>query len=282
MPTLRLLAPAKLNLFLHILGRRPDGYHELQTLFRLLDFGDWLQFEVSEDPVLSLHVDAASSIKDLPLEGNLILQAATRLQAICPKPRGVSITVEKHIPMGGGLGGGSADAGITLRALNELWDLHLPAAELMAIGQELGADVPVFVLGQSAWAEGIGERLQPVSLPPAWYLVLTPACEVATAAVFTHEQLTRNSSAIKMADFLAGRSRNDCEPVSRGLYAEVDTALNWLEKFAPARMTGTGAAVFASFDTEAEARAIFEQRPAELDGFIAQGLNSLESISSGD
>lgn len=282
MPTLRLLAPAKLNLFLHILGRRPDGYHELQTLFQLLDFGDWLQFEVSEDPVLSLHVDAASSIKDLPLEGNLILQAATRLQAICPEPRGVSITIEKHIPMGGGLGGGSADAGITLRALNELWDLHLPATELMAIGQQLGADVPVFVLGQSAWAEGIGERLQPVSLPPAWYLVLTPACEVATAAVFTHEQLTRNSSAIKMADFLAGRSRNDCEPVSRGLYAEVDTALNWLEKFAPARMTGTGAAVFASFDTEAEARAIFEQRPAELDGFIAQGLNSLESISSGD
>lgn len=282
MHSLRLLAPAKLNLFLHILGRRADGYHELQTLFQLLDFGDCLTFTPRDDNTLALHLDPTSAVKHVPMDDNLILHAARLLQAMADHPCGVDIQLQKQIPAGGGLGGGSADAGITLRALNELWQLGLPDSELMALGRELGADVPLFVLGRSAWAEGIGELLEPVSLEPAWYLVLTPDCEVATGAIFGHEHLTRQSSAIKMADFLAGRSRNDCEPVTRELYPEVNAALNWLEQYAPARMTGTGAAVFASFGDEASARAVYEQRPADMHGFIARGLNSLESLSGGD
>lgn len=280
--SLRLLAPAKLNLFLHILGRRDDGYHDLQTVFQLLDYGDTLQFEPTDDGSLSLHLDADSTVRPVPLEDNLILRAARQLKAMAGAKAGVRIRLNKQIPMGAGLGGGSSDAATTLLALNRLWQLGLDTRQLQELGRTLGADVPVFVLGQSAWGEGIGEQLEPVSLPPAWYVVLTPQCQVSTAAIFGHENLTRNSTAIKMADFLAGRSRNDCETVTRGLYSEVDSALAWLGQYAPARMTGTGAAVFASFADEDSARTVFAQRPAPLHGFIARGVNSLEPATGGD
>lgn len=280
--SLRLLAPAKLNLFLHILGQRADGYHDLQTVFQLLDYGDTLDFEVTDDGSLSLHLDADSAIRPLPLDDNLILRAARHLQSLAGAGAGVRIQLNKQIPMGAGLGGGSSDAATTLLALNRLWNLGLDTRQLQELGRELGADVPVFVLGHSAWGEGVGEQLEPISLPPAWYVVLTPDCQVSTAAIFGHEHLTRNSTAIKMADFLAGRSRNDCEAVTRGLYSEVDSALVWLGQYAPARMTGTGAAVFASFADEDSARAVFDKRPAQLHGFIARGVNSLEPASGGD
>ncbi|MFN3165406.1 MAG: 4-(cytidine 5'-diphospho)-2-C-methyl-D-erythritol kinase, partial [Pseudohongiellaceae bacterium] len=223
-----------------------------------------------------------STVTDLPLDDNLILRAAHLLRARSQQPRGARIRLEKHIPMGGGLGGGSSNAAITLLALNELWGLDLPAAELAAMGLELGADVPVFVAGHSAWAEGVGEQLEPVDLPAAWYLVIAPDCQVSTAEIFAQENLTRNTTAIRMADFLAGSSRNDCESVTRGLYPDVDKALNWLDQHAPARMTGTGAAVFASFADQSSARAVLDQLPADWHGFIAQGVNSLVSWNTGD
>jgi 4-diphosphocytidyl-2-C-methyl-D-erythritol kinase len=278
----RWLSPAKLNLFLHVTGRQANGYHSLQTLFQLLDYGDWLQFEERTEPVLSLHLEAGSTVTDLPLDDNLILRAAHLLRARSQQPRGARIRLEKHIPMGGGLGGGSSNAAITLLALNQLWGLDLCAAELAAMGLELGADVPVFVAGHSAWAEGVGEQLEPVELPPAWYLVITPDCQVSTAEIFAQENLTRNTTAIRMADFLAGSSRNDCESVTRGLYPDVDKALNWLDQYAPAKMTGTGAAVFASFADQSSARSVLDQLPADWHGFIAQGVNSLVSNTTGD
>jgi len=276
-----LLAPAKLNLFLHITGRRADGYHELQTLFQLLNFGDSLCFTPAPPGELSLHLDKRSRYKSVPLENNLIMTACRRLQTLSQRPVGIRIELTKRLPSGAGLGGGSSDAAITLLALNRLWGLNLGNDRLQEIGLELGADVPVFVAGRSAWAESLGEQLQPVSLKPAWYLVLTPVVEVSTARIFGQENLTRNSTAIKMSDFLAGRTRNDCESVTCALYPEIARALAWLSRQAPARMTGTGAALFARFDTEAEAREVFERRPADLEGFIAQGVDSLELDFSG-
>jgi len=271
---LRYLAPAKLNLFLHITGRRADGYHELQTLFQLLNFGDSLLFQLTDDPGLSLHLDASSTIKDVPLDDNLILRAAHLLLQHSGKRASARIQLSKHIPLGAGLGGGSSDAATTLLALNRLWELNLSQSELADLGLQLGADVPLFVLGKSAWAEGVGEQLEPVELPDAWYVVVMPHCQVSTAQIFTQEHLTRNTSAIKMADFLAGRSRNDCESVTCGLYPEVEKALDWLRQYGPARMTGTGAAIFTRFDDEASARAVLDALPASQQGFIAQGANS--------
>lgn len=271
---LRYLAPAKLNLFLHITGRRADGYHELQTLFQLLNFGDSLLFELTDEPGLSLHLEATSTIRDVPLDDNLILRAAHLLLEHSGKSASARIQLGKHIPLGAGLGGGSSDAATTLLALNRLWGLNLSRSELADLGLQLGADVPIFVHGKSAWAEGVGEQLEPVELPDAWYVVVMPDCQVSTTQIFTQEHLTRNTSAIKMADFLAGRSRNDCESVTCGLYPEVEKALDWLGQYGPARMTGTGAAVFTRFDTEAAARAVLEALPANQQGFIAQGVNS--------
>ncbi len=270
---LRLLAPAKLNLFLHITGRRADGYHQLQTLFQLLDYGDLVEFEQSAPGVISLHTDR----EDLPIDGNLIIEAANRLKAESGNPdAGVRISLHKRIPIGAGLGGGSADAAITLVALNEFWGLQLGVEKLCEIGVTLGADVPVFIRGKSAWGEGIGDLLQPVELDETWYLVTTPDCPVQTAEIFCHEQLTRNSAAIKMADFLAGRARNDCESVTRKLYPEVDQAIEWLAQFTEARMTGTGSSVFGVFPDEESANKILEKLPPYLQGFVARGINSLE------
>jgi 4-diphosphocytidyl-2-C-methyl-D-erythritol kinase len=271
------LAPAKLNLFLHILGRREDGYHDLQTLFQLLEAGDTLRFAAAPRGELQLHLNTNSTGQVVPLADNLILKAARLLRDHVGKPQlGAEIQLDKQLPMGGGLGGGSSDAATTLLALNQLWELGLTQQELQSLGLQLGADVPVFIGGRSAWGEGVGENLEPIELPPRWYLVITPNCLVSTAQIFDHENLTRNTPAIKMADFLAGRSRNDCESVTRNLYPEVDKALNWLSQYGPARMTGTGASVFADFPGEEPARAALSALPDYWRGFVAQGINSLE------
>lgn len=273
----RWFAPAKLNLFLHILGRRSDGYHQLQTLFQLLDEGDTLQFESLSGGELQLELRSNTTGQRLPLENNLILQAARVLRTRAGIPAlGARISVDKRISVGGGLGGGSSNAATTLIALNRYWQLNLSQTELKALGLQLGADVPLFIDGRSAWGEGVGEKLQAVTLPPRWFLVATPDCAVSTAEIFNHENLTRNSPAIKMADFLAGVARNDCEPVTCELYPEVAQALTWLTQFGHARMTGTGASVFAEFTTESKANAALSQLPARWQGFVARSLNSLE------
>lgn len=264
--TLTLLSPAKLNLFLHITGRRADGYHELQTLFQLLDWGDWLSFSPNKTGEITLE----SAGLELPLQDNLIYRAAKLLQR---DNLGVHITADKRIPTGGGLGGGSSNAATTLLALNKLWQLALAPSELQAMGAALGADVPVFVGGHTAWAEGIGEILTPVDIPECWYVIVTPLCHVATGQIFSHLQLTRNTSPIKMAAFFEGYSRNDCQELVRRLYPDVDAAFSWLEGFAETRLTGTGASIFASFGTEAEAAAVLHQLPHRWKGVSARGLN---------
>ena len=274
----RWFAPAKLNLFLHILRRRSDGYHQLQTLFQLLDEGDTLRFESLSGGELQLEVRSNTTGQRLPLENNLILQAARALRTRAGTPAlGARISVDKRIPMGGGLGSGSSNAATTLIALNRYWQLNLSQTELKALGLQLGADVPLFIDGRSAWGEGVGEKLQAVTLPPRWFLVATPDCAVSTAEIFNHENLTRNSPAIKMADFLAGsaRVRNDCELVTKKLYPKIKEAHSWLSKHAETRMTGTGASVFAKFTTEKQARAVLEQAPKGMRGFVAEGVNSL-------
>jgi 4-diphosphocytidyl-2-C-methyl-D-erythritol kinase len=274
-PALTRLAPAKLNLFLHITGRRADGYHELQTLFQLLDYGDELSFDPLPNGELGLHAEGPTA-NAMPLDGNLILQAAELLRQEAKDPMlGAAISLYKRLPAGAGLGGGSSDAAATLLALNELWQLDYTEAQLCELGVKLGADVPVFLRGRSAWAEGVGEILTPVELPEAFFLVLTPPCFVATKEVFSQENLTRNSPAIKMADFLAGRSRNDCEAVTRALYPEVAEALDWLAQFTESRMTGTGASVFARCASRSEAEQLLSKLPEPLTGFVAQGVNTL-------
>jgi 4-diphosphocytidyl-2-C-methyl-D-erythritol kinase len=262
-------APAKLNLFLHITGRRADGYHELQTVFQLLDYGDSLRFGVREDGRIRL----AAATPGVPEEQDLCVRAARLLQQSTGSALGADIELDKRLPLGGGLGGGSSDAATVLVALNHLWGTGLSPRQLSELGLALGADVPVFVQGRSAWAEGVGERLTPLPLLPRWYLVLHPDCEVATAKVFAAPDLTRNTPSIKMAAFRAGRVGNDCEAVVRALYPPVGRALDWLGGFAPARLTGTGACVFAAFEHEAGARAVLAQLPSPWQGFVARGVD---------
>ncbi|MDA1370226.1 MAG: 4-(cytidine 5'-diphospho)-2-C-methyl-D-erythritol kinase [Proteobacteria bacterium] len=273
--TLTLQAPAKLNLFLHVTGRREDGYHELQTLFQLLDFGDTLEFTSVEDGTLSLQLAPDPLSQSVPTQDNLIIRAAKALLLLAAgQELGACITLTKRIPLGAGLGGGSSDAAATLIGLNTLWRLGLTAQELCKIGVQLGADLPVFIRGKSAWGEGIGERLQALELEPAWYLVATPDCLVSTAEIFSQENLTRNSPTIKIADFLAGRARNDCEPITRKLYPEVDETLTVLSQFGNARMTGTGSSIFLSFRDEASAADVRAKLPPEMRIFVARGINS--------
>lgn len=278
MQSITLPAPAKLNLFLHILGQRTDGYHNLQTVFQLLDFGDELTFTITNSPDIHIH----PPITDLAQTDNLIYKAAKLLQNLqnTSKPKGVNIHLIKKLPMGGGIGGGSSDAATTLLALNNLWQIHLNIDELAHLGQRLGADVPVFVRGRSAWAEGIGEALTPIELPEKWFLVLAPDCHVATANIFSHKELTRGTSAITVAAFLERGGKNDCQALVESLFPQVRDAVNWLNNHAPAQLTGTGACVFASFDSQAAAEAIFSQKPKNLRGFIAQGVNISPVIHS--
>lgn len=274
---LTLPAPAKINLFLHITGRRSDGYHLLQTVFQLLDHGDELSFRLRDDDQIRFHCDNA----ELSGDDNLVVRAAHLLRAQSDCNHGVDIELTKNIPAGAGLGGGSSDAATTLVALNHLWQCKLSTRQLAQMGLALGADVPVFVQAHSAWAEGVGEELTPVTLPTRYYLVLTPACHVSTSVIFSHQELTRDTHPIKMAAFLAGQSQNDCEMLVRRLYPEVNAALEWLSQFAPTRMTGTGSSVFAGFEDEASARAVLAQLPTatqgplkNISGFVAKAVNS--------
>jgi 4-diphosphocytidyl-2-C-methyl-D-erythritol kinase len=262
-------APAKLNLFLHITGRRADGYHLLQTVFQFLDYGDELNFTLRNDGA----VHRRTPLKGVPEEADLVVRAARLLQENTATSLGVDIEVIKRLPMGGGLGGGSSDAATTLVALNELWETDLSTDALADIGLSLGADVPVFVQGYAAWAEGVGEQLQAVDPPEPWYVVLTPAVSVATAAVFGAAELTRNCPPITICDFLSGEGTNVCEPVVRERYPEVAQAIDWLGKFSPSRMTGTGGCVFAAFDDRPAAQAVLDQAPEEWQGFVARGRN---------
>ena len=263
-------APAKLNLFLHVNGRRPDGYHELQTLFIFLNHGDWLEFEPLADTDL---LTLSPAIPGVPDEQNLIIRAARLLQGRLPSPMGAHIRLEKVLPMGGGIGGGSSDAATTLVALNHLWQAGLSEDELAELGVQLGADVPVFVRGRAAFAEGVGEKLQPVEVPSAWYLVLKPDCHVATAAVFQDPELPRNTPRMTLHNLLEGVWKNDCKLLVKKRHPEVANALGWLLEYAPSRMTGTGACVFAQFEDEVTAREVLACVPEGLDGFVAKGEN---------
>ena len=263
---LTLLSPAKLNLFLHVTGRRSDGYHTLQTVFQLLDWGDSMHFSADRSGQLRLEMPGV----DLSTEDNLILRAARLLQR---GDLGASIACTKRIPMGGGLGGGSSNAATTLLALNHLWQLGLEQDALQALGANLGADVPVFVAGHSAWAEGVGEQLTPIALPEAWYLVIRPACAVPTGEIFSSQELTRDTSPITMAAFFQGVHRNDCEAVVVAKYPEVGEALQWLRDFAEARLTGTGACIFAAFGSWRDAAAVQAQVPSKWLSFTARGMN---------
>jgi 4-diphosphocytidyl-2-C-methyl-D-erythritol kinase len=262
-------APAKLNLFLHVVGRRSDGYHLLQTLFRFLDYGDTLTFSGRSDG----RIERAGDLPGVPAELDLSVRAARLLQQAAGTQAGVTIALEKRLPLGGGLGGGSSDAATTLIALNRLWNLGWPRARLQELGVRLGADVPAFLFGRSALAEGVGERLTGVELPPAWYLVLAPPVSVSTAAIFSAPDLTRDSSPIKITRFSASPGRNDLEAVACRRHREVAEHLAWLRRHGPAAMTGSGACVFAAFDSESAALDVFSRRPREMQGFVARGVD---------
>ncbi len=262
-------APAKLNLFLHVTGRRGDGYHDLQTVFQLIDLADEIQIEVRPDGVIQRQAGADG----VPPEADLVVRAARALQAATGAALGATLSVTKRIPMGGGLGGGSSDAATVLVALNRLWNCGLNENELAAIGVDLGSDVPVFVRGRSAWAEGRGERLVPLELPERCFVVLHPRIHVPTAALFQAPELTRNSPPITIAGFLQSGGRNDFEPVVRARYPEVAQALDWLGHFAPARLTGTGSCIFAPCASLNEAQDIVTRVPAQWRGMAARGVN---------
>lgn len=266
------LAPAKLNLFLHVVGRRADGYHLLQTVFRFVDFCDRLTLALREDGLIRLVVPTPG----VPAEQDLCVRAARRLQAASGTALGADIALEKRIPMGGGLGGGSSDAAATLLGLNRLWGTRWSRHRLQALGLELGADVPVFIFGENAFAEGVGEELSPIRLEPAWYLILTPPVHVSTPRVFASKELTRNTIPIKIPPFSVEHGRNDLEPVVCSEYPEVARHLEWLGRFGKharkVAMTGSGACVFAEFSTESAARAAWAQIPADMTGFVARGL----------
>lgn len=262
-------APAKLNLFLHITGQRPDGYHLLQTVFQFIQLQDEIDFTVlSEDKVTR-----SSDMPGVAVDDDLVVRAARQLKEKTGCQLGVDINVKKRIPQGGGLGGGSSDAATTLVALNELWKTRLSVDELASIGLSLGADVPIFIHAHAAWAEGVGENFTAIEPEESWYLVVHPGCGVATAEVFNADDLTRNTSAITIRDFLEGGGRNDCEFVVRNRYTEVADALDWLAKYAPAKLTGTGACLFAPFSDEQQAIAVNAQLPEAWQGYVVKGMN---------
>ncbi len=266
-------APAKLNLFLHIVGQRADGYHLLQSVFRLIDFGDELTLQVRADGKVAL----LTPLPGVPVEKDLCVRAARLLQQHTDCPLGVDIALRKTLPMGGGVGGGSSDAATMLLALNRLWQLDLPRAELQMLALRLGADVPIFVFGRNAFAEGVGEQLTAIELPPEWYVVLTPPAHVATADIFKSRELTRDTKVIKMADFspvsVSHFGHNDLQTVATRLYPVIAEYIDWLKAYGDARMTGSGACVFAPFDNEAAALDVFSRRPAGYNGFVARGLD---------
>ncbi|MGG5292339.1 4-(cytidine 5'-diphospho)-2-C-methyl-D-erythritol kinase [Pseudomonas shirazensis] len=269
MTTLSLPAPAKLNLWLHIIGRRDDGYHELETVFQFLDHADQLRFALRDDDQVRLQTDVLGVDHD----SNLIVRAARQLQQQSGCKQGADIWLEKLLPMGGGIGGGSSDAATTLLGLNHLWQLGWDLDRLAALGLSLGADVPVFVRGHAAFAQGVGEQLTPVDPVEPWYVVLVPQVSVSTAEIFSHPQLTRDSLPLKMRPVPEGNSRNDCQPVVEQSYPEVRNALNLLGKYTEARLTGTGSCVFGAFPSKAEADKVLALLSETQTGFVAKGSN---------
>jgi 4-diphosphocytidyl-2-C-methyl-D-erythritol kinase len=278
-------SPAKLNLFLYITGRRADGYHQLQTLFQFLDYGDTLTIVPRQDDQIRL----LTPVEGVPDEQNLIVRAARLLQqhctthAIATLPRGADISIDKRLPMGGGLGGGSSNAATVLVALNELWQCGLSDDQLAVLGLTLGADVPVFVRGHAAFAEGIGEQLQPANPAEKWYLVAHPGVSIPTPVIFADAELKRDTPVRPLNALLQAPYANDCEPIARKRFREVEQLLSWLLQYAPSRLTGTGACVFAEFDSEPAALQVLNQAPAWLRGFVARGVNvsPLHRIRSG-
>ena len=262
-------SPAKLNLFLHVNGRRADGYHDLQTLFQLLDYGDSLTFSSTNNSKISL----TPQIEAVAEQDNLIVRAARLLQQATGSNQGCEIILSKKLPMGAGLGGGSSNAATTLVGLNSLWQCGLQLGDLAKLGGQLGADVPVFVRGNSAFAEGIGELLTPMKIPEQWYLVITPQAHISTAEIFSHPQLTRNNSPIKIRALSGEQYRNDCQSVVAKLYPAVQEALDWMQDYRNPLMTGTGASVFCCFDHQTEAQKALDKVPEHWSAFIARGEN---------
>ncbi|AFJ46966.1 4-(cytidine 5'-diphospho)-2-C-methyl-D-erythritol kinase [Shimwellia blattae] len=283
--TSRWPSPAKLNLFLYITGRRPDGYHNLQTLFQFLDYGDTLLITPRQDGqlILTTPVPGVATDDNLIIRAARLLMAKARLAGTLPPGAGASLGVEKRLPMGGGLGGGSSDAATVLVVLNHLWDTGFSLAELAQLGLQLGADVPVFVQGHAAFAQGVGEQLTPVDPPEKWYLVAHPGVSIPTPVIFGDPELRRNTPVRSIEKLLKCEFSNDCEDIARKRFREVDALLSWLLEYAPSRLTGTGACVFAEFDTETAARQVLEQAPEWLHGFVARGANvsALHRVISG-
>lgn len=274
---LTLPAPAKLNLMLHIVGQRPDGYHNLQTLFQILDFGDTLSLE--NQPGLDITLNCSTA--ELTTPDNLVIKAARALQASSNTDQGARLYLDKRLPLGGGVGGGSSDCATALLGLNRLWSLNFSLNQLTQIGRSLGADVPLFVRGQSAWAEGIGDRLTPVNLPEHWFVVVHPGIHVSTAELFRHPQLTRHTPVSTIRSALGGAGRNDFEHVARALYPEIDHAFGQLAQFrtahsGPVRLSGSGACIFLKTESDMTAQHILnriQQQNPNYSGFIARGLN---------
>ena len=269
MISITLPSPAKLNLFLHILDRREDGYHNLQTLFQLLDYGDQLSFSINKQP----EINVISDLKDVNPQDNLVFKAARALQQATNCSWGCEIQLAKKIPMGAGLGGGSSNAATTLVGLNSLWQCNLSHDQLAEIGSDLGADIPVFVKGLSAFAEGIGDKLTPISLNPIWYLVVTPKIKVSTEQILCHSELTRNAPAIKIRALSEELYRNDCQSVVETLYPEVKQVSDWLKRYGNPLMTGTGASVYCRFDSQQEAKKAQQTVPNSWSSFVAKGIN---------
>lgn len=267
-------APAKLNLFLHVTGRRDDGYHLLQTVFRFIDYGDSLRFSPRDDGEIRL----ASPLPGVPEAADLTVRAATLLRREAGRAGvavpGVTIALNKRLPMGGGLGGGSSDAATVLLALNHLWQLGLSRPRLQALGLSLGADVPVFVFGDNAFAEGVGEDLQKISLNAAWYLVLVPPVQVPTADIFRAPELRRDTPPMRRQDWRPGFGHNDLQPVAVARAPEIGQAIAWLAQFGEARMTGSGSCVFAEFSSHQAAEGVLARRPAGIAGWVARGLDA--------
>lgn len=267
--SIRWAAPAKLNLFLHIISRRDDGYHELQTVFQFLDIHDELIITVNDLGI----VRCSYKYHEIPEQDDLTIRAARLLQQVTGCALGADIELIKHLPAGGGIGGGSSDAATALVVLNHLWQTGLGAEELAELGLQLGADVPVFIYGRACWAEGIGENLTPIELPEDYYVVIFPNVRICTRQVFASKELTRNTPPIKITSFLEGQTVNDCEAVVRQQVEDVDEAMNWLGQFAKARLTGTGACVFAAFDTKKMAQRVAGRCPENWQCFVAKGNN---------
>ncbi len=262
-------SPAKLNLFLHITGQRENGYHDLQSVFQLLDYGDSLTFDVNNSGKIRIE----SNINAIPLQENIIYKAATLLQTYAKCSLGCDITLNKVLPMGGGVGGGSSNAATTLVALNHLWRLGLSTQALQSLGLQLGADVPIFVFGQNAFAEGVGEKLSGISLPEKYFLVVNPSVHISTQKIFQHPDLPRNTASISRESYAFSDTHNDCQNLVCDMYPDIAKTLGWLLEYAPSRMTGTGSCLFSIYDTYEAALETLNKLPTQCSGFVAKGVN---------